>query len=148
MQHPISHHQARASLELKMTPLIDVVFLLLIFFVCTASFQIPEEVLPTPLAPPGAAAVAPPDPELMELEEVVVELGYDGMQPQWTINNRAYRGLPEVETTLADLAEIQNDLPVILDVQSVVPLRHVVNLYDVCRAAGFAKVQFAVSEDA
>ncbi|MFP6692187.1 MAG: biopolymer transporter ExbD, partial [Pirellulales bacterium] len=29
-----------------MTPMIDVVFLLLIFFVCTASFQIAEQFLP------------------------------------------------------------------------------------------------------
>ena len=30
------------SLELKMTPMIDVVFLLLVFFVWTSSFELPE----------------------------------------------------------------------------------------------------------
>ena len=36
----------RDSLEIKMTPMIDVVFLLLIFFVWTASFQVVEYLLP------------------------------------------------------------------------------------------------------
>ena len=35
--------------KMEMTPMIDVVFLLLIFFVCASIGQIPESLLPTPL---------------------------------------------------------------------------------------------------
>ena len=48
-------------MEVKMTPMIDVIFLLLIFFVCTASFRAVEEVLPTNLSLPGAIGAESPD---------------------------------------------------------------------------------------
>ncbi len=53
----------RREFSVSMTPMIDVVFLLLIFFVCKASFQIAEAVLPSPLATGGTTAVELP-PEL------------------------------------------------------------------------------------
>ena len=43
-RHPRFQQQ---STELSMTPMIDVVFLLMVFFVCTASFKAAELVLPT-----------------------------------------------------------------------------------------------------
>ncbi|MEA1952290.1 MAG: biopolymer transporter ExbD, partial [Planctomycetota bacterium] len=46
MRRPSYHREGRERLDVKMTPMIDVIFLLLIFFVCTASFQMLEEVLP------------------------------------------------------------------------------------------------------
>ena len=52
MRVPHSHSD-RINFDVKMTPMIDVVFLLLIFFVCTASFQIAEALLPAPLAYAG-----------------------------------------------------------------------------------------------
>ena len=42
MKIPRSHHEQN---DVAMTPMIDVVFLLMIFFVCTASFEIVEEIL-------------------------------------------------------------------------------------------------------
>ncbi len=38
----LPQHFSSDSMELKMTPMIDVVFLLLIFFVWTSSFELPE----------------------------------------------------------------------------------------------------------
>ena len=40
--------------DIPMTPMIDVVFLLLVFFVWTASFQLVENRLPGAIAPPTA----------------------------------------------------------------------------------------------
>ena len=51
-----SHHDDRRQTDVAMTPMIDVVFQLLIFFICTASFQLAEELLPTSLAITGDAA--------------------------------------------------------------------------------------------
>lgn len=133
-------------IDVKMTPMIDIVFLLLIFFLCTASFQIVEKVLPTPLATSGSVQVPQEiDPELAELEEVVVRLQWDAGKPTWMINRRVYESLDEVRQTLSTLAELQSDLPVILDVAGQAPLGSVVDLYDICRMAGFEKVQFAAS---
>ena len=47
MHRPSVYNARRGSLEVKMTPMIDVVFLLLVFFVWTASFQVVENIVPT-----------------------------------------------------------------------------------------------------
>ena len=55
MRTPSYQNDRREGLDVKMTPMIDVVFLLLIFFVATASFQMVEHVLPSSLqALPGS----------------------------------------------------------------------------------------------
>ena len=64
MRHP-AQHRGRGPLEVKMAPMIDVIFLLLIFFVCTASFHPPEQVLPTRLSLPGSIDTDVPVEELL-----------------------------------------------------------------------------------
>ena len=60
------------SLELKMTPMIDVVFLLLVFFVWTTSFELPEFDLPGSLAelPMGAAEESSDKPPVEKFDEI------------------------------------------------------------------------------
>ena len=56
MRIPDFNKQAEKRRDVTMTPMIDVVFLLLIFFICTASFQIVEQNLPSRIQlelPPG-----------------------------------------------------------------------------------------------
>lgn len=131
-----------------MTPMIDVVFLLLIFFVCTASFQTPEETLQTNLSLSGTTpADVKLDPQLEDLEEIVVRLSRDGGRMRWEINERTYRSLDEVRGLLTALVRIQVNLPVILDVEGDVPLGRVITLYDLCRQLGFERVEFAASAD-
>ena len=128
-----------------MTPLIDVVFLLLIFFVCTASFQAAEEVLPTSLSISGATApqsAVEPDPNL---DRVIVKIRGDGSDIRWIVNDEPYRGLDEVRGVLAAVAQIDPTLPVILDVGPAIALGNVIDVYDICRLAGFEKIQFAAS---
>ena len=50
MKRPSIFNGTRRELEIKMTPMIDVVFLLLVFFVWTASFQAIEYLLPSSLS--------------------------------------------------------------------------------------------------
>ena len=47
MRYRSVHTRRDRSLEVAMTPMIDVVFMLLIFFVWTASFQVAELILPS-----------------------------------------------------------------------------------------------------
>ena len=132
-----------------MTPMIDVVFLLLIFFVCTVSFQAMEETLPTNLRGTGVAeGQAPLDPELAELEEVLVKLTRDDGRVGWLVNERPCTNLAELRGVLAQLARLRADLPVILDIEPEVPIGDVVNVYDLCRLAGFKKIQFAAKAEA
>ena len=47
MRRSSIYNERRGDVDVKMTPMIDVVFLLLVFFIWTASFQIVEQVLPS-----------------------------------------------------------------------------------------------------
>jgi biopolymer transport protein ExbD len=132
-----------------MTPMIDVIFLLIIFFICTSSFQPPEEVLPTNLSFPGAVgAEAVVDPMLQDLDEIVVKLLWGERGIAWEINRRQCASLLEVRAVLDAVAKVKPDLPVILDVAPPVPLENVIDVYDLCRHLGLQKVQFAASAEA
>ena len=135
-------------LEVKMTPMIDVIFLLLIFFVCTASFQAAEEILPTNLSLPGSiASDAPIDPEVLDLEEVVVKIPRRESRLRWQVNQRNCGRLEEVRDVLAAVSRVKSDLPVILDVDPDVPLEAVIDVYDLCRQIGLQRIQFAASDE-
>ena len=155
MRRPAYHREGRERIDVKMTPMIDVIFLLLIFFVCTASFQAAEEVLPTNLSLPGTVSSdVPIDEEWEDLDEIVVKILWREGKARWQINQRDYRYLMErdlpaggnatsVEAVLRGAARVKIDLPVILDVEGDVPLDDVINAYDLCRQIGLERIRFA-----
>ena len=144
MRRPTYHGNDRGRLDVKMTPMIDVIFLLLIFFVCTASFRPPEEVLPTRLSLPGAIdSDVELDPEMLDLDEIVVKVLWREGRARWQINNRDYRRLGDVQAVLVAASRVQADLPVVLDVEPSVPMEDVIDVYDLCRDIGLKRVQFA-----
>jgi len=140
-----------------MTPMIDVIFLLLIFFVSTASFRAAEEILPADLSLPGTTSdIEPVDMELRDLEEIVVKIFRRDDRPGWQIESRGQETSPRVLSDLAELqatlravAEVQKDLPVIIDVEDkhLVPIEDVIDVCDLCRGIGLERVQFAASAD-
>ena len=142
-----SHLHDRRQPDIAMTPMIDVVFQLMIFFICTASFQLTEELLPTSLAitggtTPAAAIEIEPDLERIIVHGESIEGG-----TTWTVNNRPCPSLVEVEQMLRAVAEIDATLPVILDVGGEVPLGDMIDVYDLCRLAGFNEIQFAAERE-
>ncbi len=143
------HHPDRNRtdrLDVKMTPMIDVVFLLLVFFVWTASFGIAESLLPSDLASlSSGVGNSAANPETIDFDLVVVKLDLLGDQPAWTINDRPQSSLRQVEETLAAVAAIKSDLPVVVDPQPAVPLGHVINVYDISRRVGFSTIQFTAA---
>lgn len=128
-----------------MTPMIDVVFLLLVFFLCTSSFEEPEQNLAASLVvasqTPGAGASQPAPPEL---EDVKIVGESRGGVTVWTVNSgRQTADLAELTTLLEQLAAIDRALPVTIDAGATVPMRDVVGAYDAARAAGFGRVLLA-----
>lgn len=132
-----------------MTPMIDVVFMLLIFFVWTASFHVAELILPSSLVSQSQGQdVQAVDPELEDLERVVVRLkALSDAEPTptlaWFVNDIPVQSLEAVRERLRLVAGINDALPVLVDPDQLVPLGDVINVYDAAKLAGFQNVQFA-----
>jgi biopolymer transport protein ExbD len=139
-------HHGRTSTDVAMTPMIDVVFQLLIFFICTASFQQAEALLPMGLAATnGNQAEAPRDEEPDRQRTVVRAMRVDG-QTRWIVNDRPATSLREVESVLRTVSQSDRSTPVTLDVEPGVPLGEMIDVYDLCRLAGLEKIEFAVAQ--
>lgn len=130
-----------------MTPMIDVVFLLLIFFVCTASIQPLEQALRSDLVLSGAGVLDAEIEPQPEIEEVIVRGVWRADRVAWSVNDSPTPTLEQLRTMLIALAEIDPTLPVIVDADGPTPLGQVVAAYDMSRAAGFATVRFAASAE-
>ena len=143
MKVPGSHNTESRKLGVQMTSMIDVVFLLLIFFVCTASFQLPEEILPTNLLMQGSVSDAAEVPPEKDVEPIVVRVVRREGATTWNINQRQLTNLSQVHEVLNALAQLDPSLPVILDVDEAVPLGDVIDVFDIAKSVNFDKIQFA-----
>lgn len=131
-----------------MTPMIDVVFLLLIFFVCASIGQIPESLLPTPLNSGSIDSTEQADVPKPLLEVWVKLRRIDAPEESFTraeLDEELYEDWTELRATLRALAAMAPKIPVILDIGPAVPVGDLVDIYDTCRAAGFDSVKFAAS---
>lgn len=128
-----------------MTPMIDVVFLLLIYFVWIASFHLPEFALPTSVTATEGSSEVPtsePPPE-MDFEEIVVRLRSDGQQTLWSVNDIPTTSLREVRDQLQLLASITPAVPVIVHPDPEVTAGDAIDVYDAALLAGFINVALA-----
>jgi biopolymer transport protein ExbD len=128
-----------------MTPMIDVVFLLLVFFLWTTSFQPPEQYLQGQLASAADASGTSQEEDSAEFEAVVLRIeSGDPEQPAWSINGRPQHDLAAARDTLQAVARIRSDVPVVIDPAASVVMGSVVEAYDAAREAGLTQIQFAV----
>ena len=127
--------------ELKMTPIIDVIFLLLVFFVCTANFYPPEKVLPMDTSLPGNIETAAANPDPVNLDIVLIKIIFED-KPLWQIEGNQCSSLHEVHNILQLLKNEKADIPVIIESADDVPMEDVIDVYDVCRRVGLTDIQF------
>ena len=138
--------------ENMLTPMIDVVFNLLIFFVVASVLNVQELVLKADLAEtgsvPGARDVTVPEPAL-PVDEVRIDLaeGSDG-KTTMTLNGTTYTAFAELREVLRELASIAPESPVTLRIAPSVTAGELLRVYDTCREAGFVSVQFATGNGA
>jgi biopolymer transport protein ExbD len=134
------------SLEIKMTPMIDVVFLLLIFFIWTSSFELPEFDLPSAIAEPpaGAAELSNEDPPPTEaFEEIVVRVTMRDADIVLELNGQRVEDALALKNRLAEIVALGVQPPVIIDPDEQITMNTAVEVYDAARAAGADRVLFA-----
>ncbi|MDR3110749.1 MAG: biopolymer transporter ExbD, partial [Planctomycetaceae bacterium] len=131
----------RRRTMLNMIPMIDVIFLLLIFFICTANFQRPEQLLATDLSLTGDT-VKSPVIKPKNIDVAVIKIIYDP-KAVYTVTENRCETIGQLRSVLNSLSELKQDLPVIITPDDNVPMEIVIQVYDTCREAGLTKIQFA-----
>lgn len=143
--HPRRNKQAGRGLqkpELKMTSMIDVVFLLLIFFVMTASFQLDEGSLLANL--PGNSTTGESLPDVPV--QVDLTSSDDGVTYSLTVNGTRVEGASDLSAYMINrvqAGQMAADDFVQIKPQGEVRWQHVVNVYNACVNAELEQVSFA-----
>jgi biopolymer transport protein ExbD len=148
MRVPSFRRQTDCDLDRSMTPMVDVVFQLLVFFVIAAAGRHVEQSLSTPLSA-GAVSSADLRPPDAWVAELWVHLRRDARSKGTAIelNQRGCASVAELQSALAELGQVAPESPVILDVAGDVPIGDVLAVYDACRAARFRSINFAAGRD-
>lgn len=140
----------REPIELALTPMIDVVFLLLVFFLWTSSFEEPEYDLPGAIASSTAAAATRGDqPPAEVFDEIVIRVIGPGLQPgRLQLNGQEIDSIESLVDRLRQIAALGAQPAVIVDPDSETAVGRAIAAYDAARAAGFDRVLLAArSED-
>ncbi len=143
----LPHRTSGNSTQLQMTAMIDVVFLLLVFFLWTSSFEEPEYDLPSSLAEPPAGLAAktdtPPPPEAFD--ELVITVEEQGTQLALALNGDGIADLEELKKRLESVVSLGIQPPVIVDPSPQTSSGAAIDIYDVARSAGLDRVLFAAN---
>lgn len=129
--------RAREELELNLTPLIDVVFLLLIFFMVSTTFQKESEIS---LQLPKASE----DPVEVPAEQYEIVVNAAG---KFFINDTELVN-SDIETlrqALFDLTGGQRDIPITIRADAQTPHQAVVTAMDAAAQLGLSRMSIATS---
>lgn len=134
----------------SMTPMIDVVFLLLVFFVCAAIGQKPESILPAEIGT-GTLEANPVElqtPDELPLDPIEVRLERQAGSSELAIrlNDQPVATARELTIRLRTLADLQVTAPVVLDVADDVSVQQFIAIYDLCQSLRFSSIAFAVRQ--
>lgn len=135
-------------LTLNLAPMVDVVFLLLIFFIATTTFERPEGLLPSQLPKQSglASEVAPP------IMPIVVHVVQTGRGPtDYSIRVENFVDTPTTFNELASfLKAIQSEpgfddeTPVVIQAASEVLWDHIVGCWNAAVGAGCKRISFGL----
>ncbi len=130
-----------------MTPMIDVVFLLLVFFVWTSSFQAAEQLLPGRVSQKAGSRATnvntPPPPPQDDFDEMVIRVVGEGDAVAYLLNDQPVAGLAELRERLAAIVSIEDAAPVIIDPDPEAGLGAAMDAYDTALLAGATEVAFS-----
>ncbi|GGE60673.1 biopolymer transporter ExbD [Streptosporangium jomthongense] len=133
--------QRSQEVGVDLTPLIDVVFLLLIFFMVSTTFTRESHLqveLPEASGEPASAT---------EIKQIDVVINAEG---QYILNNKALvnNRRETLERGVSELAEGNHSLPFIITADARTPHEYVVRAMDVAGRLGFSKLSITTEREA
>lgn len=135
-QQPLLHARPGEEAEMDMTPMIDVTFQLIIFFMITATFVV-QKTLDTPKA--QADRLHRPTLSQLRQENVIVRIAGD---ETITVDDRPATP-EELPDALAAAAEGRDNVEMVIDAADEVNYQLVVRVIDAAAGAQIEKVHFA-----
>ena len=132
------------DMQLQMTSMIDVVFLLLIYFVITANFTIDEGTLLATM--PGNSAQDRPDQDLDPPTNIDLTSADDGVTYAIVVKGQRIDNATQLAAYLTGRVkggQMKADDVVQIKPQGVVRWQHVVNVFNACVSAELENVGFA-----
>ena len=138
---------AREEEELDMTPMVDVTFLLLIFFMVTAAFSLQKSIeMPRQQTDAPSTTVVEQEEEDLEMTEVQVdEFGsFLVLAPDW---EQETPGKQNLITNLKRAIEGSAGMRLVIKVHEQCPLQYLVDAMDAGTIAGFAETQVTQVEE-
>ncbi len=133
-----------------MTPMIDVVFLLLVFFICASVGSTADKLLPAELNGNGTTSiesVAPVEPEVWEHPpvQIRIEPSAAGDNPVSVfLDDERLNGIESLSQRLTRLGAADPTTRIILNVNDDVEVQQFILIYDLCQKLKFENVSFAV----
>ena len=139
----------------NMTPMVDVVMVILIFFMASASILGPTWLLRSTL-PPNSAAVQPPKDELVRIRVQLENQGGNTLA-KWTEaigeapavpGAQSGSGLKVLQSRLGELSQshVLSKIVVLIDPAATVAYADVVQVHSICQQLGIEKVGLASTE--
>ena len=157
VHHKVSHaRDARrlVPMSLNLTSMIDVIFLLLVFFVVTASFAPGEGVLTVKL-PQGTGTGDPLDPPTLPLNIAITSTGaygyrleIEGLAAVPADFEQLYHQLValQYDEALQRTGTHKTDDPIVIKPNGNVRWQHVVNVFNAAVRARYTKIAFAQAQ--
>jgi biopolymer transport protein ExbD len=127
--------------SVKMTPLIDVIFLLMIFFLLTINFHMPEGVINNQL-PQLAEQNSDELSKDWETVRLRVKLVREDMRLKIYLQERV---IYSYEDLLQYLNELPNDILIVIEPDDKVPYKHVIGVYNMCIKSKKKDIVFSIS---
>ena len=134
-----------ASNGVKMTPMIDVIFQLLIFLMCALHFRSLETKLESflpankeitkPLTG-GATAESQPNRDVRQVVIALIHNDQNLITPMIKLDGRTIAGYEELTRQLNDIRRTNNEISVTVEPQGQIPAQCVVDAIDACQKAG------------
>ncbi len=130
----------KAPLEISMTPMIDVVFLLLIFFMVTTTFNRQTEL--TIKLPEAKGQESKEKPKVITLM-INADGDYFIADAKGKFHQLINRKVSTLKRALIQTAGSNRKIPVIINADSKTPFQAVISVLDVAGRLGFKQIDFA-----